>query len=211
MDVLLVDDHPIIHEVMRAVVRRAMPDAKFHAVTSLQAGISRGRSLPRLRYALIDLGLPGCSGIEALVAFRKGLPRVTAVVVSATDDRDSVNSALRAGAAGFIVKTSKAGVMVAALQLIASGGIYIPPESITVPKAEMSRTSVAPPLPSLTDRQSGVMRLLAKGLSYREIARDLGISESTVKQHAHAVYKTLGVSSRVQAMIALQRHASRSG
>jgi DNA-binding NarL/FixJ family response regulator len=101
--------------------------------------------------------------------------------------------------------------MVAALQLIASGGIYIPPESITVPKADMSRTSVAPPLPSLTDRQSDVMRLLANGLSYREIASELGISESTVKQHAHAVYKTLGVSSRVQAMIALQRRASRSG
>jgi DNA-binding NarL/FixJ family response regulator len=211
MDVLLVDDHPIIHEVMRAVVRRAMPDARFHAATTLQAGISRGRSLLRLRYALIDLGLPGCSGIEALVGFRKAFPRVTAVVVSATDDRDSVNSALRAGAAGFIIKTSKAGVMVAALQLIASGGIYIPPESIAVPKAELSRQNALPQHPSLTDRQSGVMRLLAKGLSYREIARDLGIKESTVKQHTHAVYKTLGVSSRVQAMIALQRRASRSG
>ena len=211
MDVLLVDDHPIIHEVMRAVVRRAMPDARFHAVTSLQAGISRGRSLPRLRYALIDLGLPGFSGIEALIAFRKAFPRVTAVVVSATDDRDSVNSALRAGAAGFIIKTSKAGVMVAALQLIASGGIYIPPESITVLKADMSRKDALPHLPSLTDRQSDVMRLLAKGHSYREIARELSISESTVKQHAHAVYKTLGVPSRVQAMIALQRRASRSG
>jgi DNA-binding NarL/FixJ family response regulator len=101
--------------------------------------------------------------------------------------------------------------MVAALQLIASGGRYIPPESITVPKADLSQKNALPQLPSLTDRQSGVMRLLANGLSYREIARDLGISESTVKQHAHAVYKTLGVSSRVQAMIALQRRASRSG
>lgn len=211
MDVLLVDDHPIIHEVMRAVVRRAMPDAKFHAVTSLQAGISRGRSLPRLKYVLIDLGLPGCSGIDALVAFRKAFPRVTAVVISATDDQESVNDALRAGAAGFIIKTSKAGVMVAALQLVASGGIYIPPESITVLKADTSRKDALPHFPSLTHRQSDVMRLLADGLSYREIARELGISESTVKQHAHAVYKILGVSSRVQAMIALQRCASRSG
>lgn len=209
MDVLLVDDHPIIHEVIGAVVRRAMPDAKVHAVSSLQEGIKKGRSLPRLRYALIDLGLPGCSGLDALVGFRKAFPRVTTVVVSATDDRDSVNCALRAGAAGFITKTSKPGVMVAALRLVASGGIYIPPESITVANADTPRKGILAELGNLTDRQSDVLRELAKGLSYREIAGNLRISVSTVKQHAHAVYKTLGVSSRVQAMIALQRRASR--
>ncbi len=209
MDVLLVDDHPIIHQVLGAVVRRAIPDAKFHAASTLQTAISRGRSLPRLRYILVDLGLPGCAGIDALVGIRNAFPRAITVVVSATDDRETVNEALRAGAAGFIVKTSRPDVMVAALRLVASGGSYIPPESITVARAELSRQE-GPRLPSLTERQTDVIRLLVRGLSYREIARELGIAESTVKQHAHAIYKSLGVTSRVQAVIALQRRASRS-
>ena len=97
MDVLLVDDHPIIHEVMREVVRRAMPQATFHAEISLQAGIARGRALPGLRVALIDLGLPGCAGIESLVGFRKAFPRVVAVVISAIDDHDCVRQAIKQG------------------------------------------------------------------------------------------------------------------
>jgi DNA-binding NarL/FixJ family response regulator len=211
MDVLLVDDHPIIHEVIREVVRRAIPGASFHAEISLQAGIARGRALPKLGIALIDLGLPACSGIEALVCFRKAFPRVTAVVVSATDDQDTVREAIDAGAAGYIIKTSKPDAMIAALRFMCSGGIYLPPEAMAGRTANGSSKHAARHDSTLTARQAEVLGLLARGHTYREIARDLGISESTVKQHAHAIYKTLGVSSRVQAMIALQRRASRSG
>src|SRR5688572_9846506 len=133
MDVLLVDDHPIIHEVMREVVRRALPRARFFAESDLQTGIARGRTLPALGLALIDLGLPRNSGIEALVGFRKAFPRVAAVVISANDDQECVREAIKAGAAGYIPKTSKPNVMVAALQLVVSGGIYLPPETVTGP------------------------------------------------------------------------------
>ena len=118
---------------------------------------------------------------------------------------------MKAGAAGYIPKTSKPDVMVAALQLIASGGRYLPPESIAVPVAIGTKQHAVPRNSNLTERQSEVVRLLAKGLSYREIGRGLRISEATVKQHAHAAYRSLGVSSRVQAVITLSRRASRSG
>lgn len=211
MDVLLVDDHPIIHEVMREVVRRAIPGANFHAEAGLPAGIEHGRTLPDLRIALIDLGLPGYAGIEALSGFRKVFPRVATVVISANDDRDCVRKAIAAGAAGYIPKTSRPDVTVAALQLVVSGGIYLPPEGTARSAVARAGHYATSSNANLTGRQSEVTRLLAKGMSYREIGLRLRIAEATVKQHAHAAYRTLGVSSRVQAVITLSRRAPRSG
>ena len=79
MDVLLVDDHPIIHETLRAMVRSLRPAADFHSQFDLDAGLSEARRLERLELVLLDLGLPGCSGMDALVRFRKAVPNARAV------------------------------------------------------------------------------------------------------------------------------------
>ena len=81
MDVLLVDDHPIIHETMRAIVRSVRADAAFHGQFDLQGGLSQAGRLTDLGLVLVDLGLPGCSGMEALVRFRESFPRTPVVVI----------------------------------------------------------------------------------------------------------------------------------
>jgi DNA-binding NarL/FixJ family response regulator len=201
MDFLLVDDHPMIHETLAAVVRSIVPDARIHSEHDLPGALARGRELPRLELVLLDIGLPGCSGIDALLRLRKALPRARIAIISANEDAESVRSALEAGAVGYVPKTSQPKVVADALRLILEGGIYIPPQGADpVPRKSASMADLG-----LTQRQADVLKLLAKGLPNSEIARKLAISENTVKQHAHAAYRLLGVSSRTEAMVALAR------
>jgi DNA-binding NarL/FixJ family response regulator len=201
MDFLLVDDHPIIHETLAAVVRSLVPGAQVHSEADLAGALARARELKELALVLLDLGLPGCSGIEALLRLRKALPRVRIAIISATEDAASVRSALDAGAVGYMPKTSQPKVLADALRLILEGGIYIPPQGME----ESPRKSASMADLGLTERQGEVLKLVAKGLPNSEIARKLAISENTVKQHAHSAYRLLGVSSRTEAMVVLAR------
>ena len=203
MDVLLIDDHPILHETMRAVVASVAPQAQFHGETDLGGGISAARQLKDLQLVLLDLMLPGCSGIDALVQFLKVLPRARVVVISATEDSDSVRAALDAGAVGYLPKTSPPRTIAEALRAVLDGGNYVPPQALgAVPHIRTPHTLADL---GITERQADVLRLVTRGLSNGEIARQLNIAENTVKQHAHAAYRALGVSSRTEAMVALAR------
>jgi DNA-binding NarL/FixJ family response regulator len=203
MDVLLVDDHPILHETLRAVVASVAPQAQFHGETDLGGGVSKARQLRDLRLVLLDLMLPGCSGIEALVHFLKVLPRARIVVISATEDSSSVRAALDAGAVGYLPKTSPPKVIAEALRTVLEGGSYSPPQAMgAVPQLRTPRTLGDL---GITERQADVLNLVTKGLSNSDIARALNIAENTVKQHAHAAYRALGVSSRTEAMVALAK------
>ena len=208
MDVLLIDDHPILHETMRAVVASVAPQAQFRGETDLGAGISSARQLKDLQLVLLDLMLPGCSGIDALVQFLKVLPRARVVVISATEDSDSVRAALDAGAVGYLPKTSPPKTIAEALRAVLEGGTYAPPQALgAVPHIRTPRTLADL---GITERQADVLRLVTRGLSNSEIARQLNIAENTVKQHAHAAYRALGVSSRTEAMVALARMGIRN-
>ena len=127
MDVLLVDDHPIIHETLRAIVRSVRPDAEFHSQFDLAGGLSQANRLSDLALVLLDLGLPGCSGIDALVRFRKALPGARVVVISANEEAERVRAAFDQGAVGYLPKTLRPKVMADALRTILDGGVYRPP------------------------------------------------------------------------------------
>jgi DNA-binding NarL/FixJ family response regulator len=203
MDILLVDDHPIIHQTLGAVVRSVLPQAEFHAETDLAGGLARARQLKELELVLLDLGLPGCTGLEALIRFRKTLPRARVAVISATEDPTSVRAALDAGAVGYLPKTSPPKVLADAVRLMANGGTYIPPQLMDTeprPRKEPKLSDFG-----ITDRQADVLKLLIKGHTNAEIAHELSIAENTVKQHAHAAYRALGVNSRTEAMVELAR------
>lgn len=203
MDVLLVDDHPILHETMRAVVGSIAPQARFHGETDLGGGVSKARQLKDLKLVLLDLMLPGCTGIESLQQFLKVLPRARVMVMSATEDSASVRAALDAGAVGYLPKTSPPKTIAEAVRTVLEGGTYVPPQAMgAVPQVKTPRSLADL---GITERQADVLRLVCKGRSNLEIARELSIAENTVKQHAHAAYRSLGVSSRTEAMVALSK------
>ena len=206
MRALVIDDHPLIHEIMPAVLRKALGDVTVATEGTLEAGLARASGAVRPDLVLLDLGLPGCAGIDALLRFRVEFPELPVVVLSADCDRDSILGALDSGANGYIPKTSKPEVMIAALKLVAAGGVYVPPEALEELAAKSMPRSPRGDAMELTERQRDVLRLILKGYNNERIASELAIAPNTVKQHAHAIFTVLGVSTRAEAVIAAMRH-----
>lgn len=194
VDVLVVDDHPILHQTLGNAVNAVLPKAHISAAYDLKSALELGRTLSEDALVLLDLGLPDCSGIEVLHRFRRAFPSMRITVVSATEVGVLVTAALKAGAVGYIPKTSMPEVIVAALRVVVAGGTYIPPQVLP---------DVPPPV--FTGRQLEVLQLILQGASNRAIAEKLGISDSTAKQHTHAVFQALNVNSRSQAIVAAAR------
>jgi len=202
MRVLVIDDHPLIQEIVPTVLARALGEVAVATEGTLEAGLARASGGEAPDLVLLDLGLPGCEGLEAIARFRIRFPELPLVVLSASCDRESILGALEAGAAGYIPKTSKPEVMIAALKVIAAGGTYVPPEALEEPAkgAPRRRGSL-----DLTERQKEVLGLILKGYNNERIAVELSIAPNTVKQHAHAIFTALGVSSRAEAVVAATR------
>lgn len=206
MRALVIDDHPLIHEIMPAMLRKALGEVTVATEATLEGGLMRAAGSVPPDLVLLDLGLPGCAGIDALLRFRLEFPQLPVVVLSANCDRESILGVLDSGANGYIPKTSKPEVMVAALKLVAAGGVYVPPEALeelaakSIPRTPRGETM------ELTERQREVLRLILKGYNNERIAAELAIAPNTVKQHAHAIFTVLGVSTRAEAVIAAMRH-----
>ena len=207
MRALIIDDHPLIQEIVPTVLARALGQVSVTTEATLEGGLEKAAAIEPPDLVMLDLGLPGCHGLEALSRFRKKFPQVPVVVLSATADRRLILAALEAGVRGYITKTAKPDVMIAALRLIAAGGIYVPPEALEEPmeQAPALRRRQAREL-DLTERQRDVLRLMLKGYNNERIAAELAIAPNTVKQHAHAIFMAFGVSTRAEAVIAATRH-----
>ena len=195
MDVLIVDDHPIIHQTLGIAVCAVLPEARQHVAFNLTEALEIAEGLAKDSLVLLDLGLPEGSGMDVLRRFRSAYPQMIVVIVSATESSVLVAAALKAGAAGYSPKTTSPNLIVAALKVIVAGGTYIPPQ-ILPDVAEV---------PTLTGRQIEVLMLITKGASNRDIAQALGIADNTAKQHTHAVFQALNVNTRAQAIIAAAR------
>jgi len=206
MRALVIDDHPLIHEIMPAVLRKALGEVSVATEATLEAGLMRAAGSVPPDLVMLDLGLPGCEGIDALTRFRLEFPELPVVVLSATVDRESILGALDSGASGYIPKTSKPEVMIAALKVVAAGGVYVPPEALEELAVKTPSRLQRGETMELTDRQRDVLRLILKGYNNERIASELAIAPNTVKQHAHAIFTVLGVSTRAEAVIAAMRH-----
>ena len=209
MNVLIVDDHPMVLEYLTAAVGKALPHALVRTSGTLTGALEVARE-HRLDLVLLDLGVPGCGGIDSVLRFRRDCPEATVLVVSSNDDRDSITGALAVGAAGFVPKSAGPKVLLQALRMVADGGRYIPPELEAASAAGKAQAAGRRAGESaLTERQRAVLACMLQGLNNAQIADALGIAEATVKQHAHAVYQAFGVSSRVDLILSANR--SRTG
>jgi DNA-binding NarL/FixJ family response regulator len=211
MKILVVDDHALIREALRGVLKELKGDAVVLEASDCHQTTRLIEEHPDLDLMLLDLTLPDGSGLGMLAGLRDSHPAMSIVVLSALQDRDNVLKALDLGAQGFIPKSAQRAVMLSALQLILSGGIYIPPEILagqTPPGAEalMPATDsqkISPSDLGLTDRQIEVLALMMEGKSNKAICRVLDLAEPTVKNHVTAILKALKVTNRTEAVIAV--------
>jgi len=150
---------------------------------------------------LLDLNMPGAHGIEGLDTIKDAFPACPVVVVSGEEEADVIRSAVTRGAAGFVPKTARPEVMLGALQLILAGGVYLPPQ-VLGPARDLPGSHHEPKslLGTLTERQLEVLRKALKGAPNKVIARELDISEGTVKSHLSAAFRALDVRNRTEAL-----------
>lgn len=212
MKILVVDDHPLIREALKQILGNLDTGIQVLEAASADDALAISESNPNLTLILLDLGLPGKDGMEALPLLRERLPHVPVVVFSANDVPDVVRRAIDAGAMGFIPKTSSNSLLINALRFVLAGGVYLPLEVLR------QSTGSTDPLPAaapgqayncrdlgLTERQAQVLALLVQGMSNKMLCRELGLAEGTVKVHVAAVLKALRVANRTQAVLAVSR------
>ena len=202
MKILIVDDHVLIRDALRGVLREIKGDATIVEAPDARQAAQRIAENPDLELILLDPNLPDRSGFELLAELRERHPAISVVMISASNARDDIARALELGALGFIPKSAQREVMLGAFRLVFSGGIYVPPEI-------MGRAQAVPvPAPSsaaelgLTERQMDVLALMMQGKSNKAICRALDLAEPTVKNHVTAILKALKVTNRTEAVIA---------
>jgi len=214
VNVLVVDDHALIREGLRQVLGQLGTEFRVHEARSFSEALAVADGMPDLDLVLLDLHLPGAEKFSALDALRERHPALPVIVISGFDDPQIVRGAIDRGAMGYIPKTSSPAVMLNAVRLVLSGGVYLPPEILARGGAQdqapaTARTPAARVVSAeglgLTDRQADVLRLLVQGQSNKVICRELGLAEGTVKIHVTAILKALNVGSRAQAIVAVNR------
>lgn len=205
---LVADDHPLFREAIAAVIEAGLPDSRLLEADSLEAALSHAEACAELDLVLLDLGLPDASGLEGLRALRAAHPWLPVAILSADQERRTVLDALDLGAVGYIPKSTPRRDLLAALAQLLEGQVYLPPEIMRRPAgprpspATASMTSPGPRFAELTDKQLEVLIRLSRGASNKVIARELDIAETTVKTHVSAILRKLGVTGRVQAILA---------
>lgn len=224
MKVLLIDDHPLILAALQTVVQTMGREVSVHGVAGGRAAREALAAGGGFDLILLDLRLGDADGYELLVELRKAYPEIPVVVVSASDRSADVIRAIDLGAMGFVPKRASNDVLLEALNVVMTGGIFVPPMAVRgdadpLPDAAeaVSAEPAAPARPldlgafKLTPRQTDVLGLLLRGQSNKLIARELNLSVETVKDHVAAVLRTLGVNSRTQAVLAVSQMTSQGG
>ncbi len=209
MKIMIADDHELLRDGLRHVLELSEDGIAIVEACDYPEALAMAESERNLDAVLLDLSMPGMVWSEGLTALRGLLPRdVPIIVFSALNDRRTIMQAVNLGAAGYIPKSSPRRVMLGALRLVLSGGVYLPPslldQQLEVGGSDQASLHISfqGVASGLTPRQREVLLLLGQGKSNKEIARTLELAEGTVKLHVTAILKALKISNRTSAVVA---------
>lgn len=207
MKILIVDDHSLVREGLKAILSQSDLEAQFVEAWDAAGLQTEIKNHPDLALVLLDIGLPGISGLELIAHIMAQRPRLPIIMLSADHEPFTVTRALNLGASGFLPKSSLSQVLVSAIRLVIAGGVYIPPEALQ--KSAFRPTPTHMPMHAamsfealgFTARQIEVFQLLLQGMSNKQICREIDIAEATVKIHVRAILRALTVNSRSEAIV----------
>ena len=202
MNILLIDDHPLFMEGMRTVLTQLADAVSIQTCGSCEEALTMVDD--DFDLVMLDINLPGISGLDGLQQIRHLAPATPLVVMSASEDRNKVLRAIELGAKGFIPKSSTPDIIINALNLVLSGGVYLPMAVLDTVNSVQARSGNSEGQ-NLTPRQIEVLQLLAEGHSNKAIARQLSMAENTVRVHVSAILRYLGVNNRTEAGLAATR------
>ena len=201
MKILVIDDHALFREGLRHVLNEFEAQVSVLDASDYDRALQHVSANPDLDLVLLDLNMPGKDGFIILNIFAKTYPAMPVVIISASSQRSDIQRALDSGAVGYIPKDTTSAVMLNALHLVLSGGIYVPSDM----RLKSQRYQSDDRVPALTPRQLQVLKQIAQGNSNKVIASELELSEATVKMHVTSIMKSLGVSNRTQAAMAAEK------
>jgi DNA-binding NarL/FixJ family response regulator len=212
MNILLADDHDLVRDGIMSFLKTAAPDITVSQAKDFAESLAIVDSDTNIDLTILDLNMPGMNGLSGLTVMRQKFPDVPVVILSGSVKRSDVLNALEHGASGYLPKTLSGKSLINALRLVLSGEKYIPSALLeddggSIRPGEIDLDGLAPdnPLRQLTNREREVLALLTKGLSNKEIAKQLSVREITVKVHLTGIFKKLGAANRTQAVkIAMQ-------
>ena len=209
MHILIIDDHWVSRAGVRHLLSRLDEDITLTEASGVEEALAIASGTPDLDLILLDLVMPGMDPFDGLQALHQQSPSVPIVVFSVNEQRQDVLRTIDLGAMGYIPKSSDAEEILSALRQVLAGNMYLPSGLMSKPQAgprenELDRGDLRAYTDlskDLTRRQLEVFHLLAKGLSNRDIATALEVSEHTVRIHISAILRTLKVANRTQAAL----------
>ncbi len=193
MQILIIDDHALFRAGLRMLLSTIGGSVHCLEAADIEEALGLVARNPALELCLLDLALRNESGLDAIQRLKEAAPQIAVVVVSGAEDGATIRRCIDSGAMSFIPKSVPPEVLTRALQHVLRGEVYLP--------EQIASTRDEPSLPHLTVRQREVLRALSRGLPTKLIARELGLSEHTVKDHIAVVLEVLGARNRTEAVI----------
>jgi DNA-binding NarL/FixJ family response regulator len=203
---LIADDHPLFREALQAALNPFFDDMKIIESDSLPSTLKAIKNHPEIDLILLDLNMPGSDNYYGLTSVIDKAANTPVIVVSASDNEESVNIAMHYGARGYIPKTFNSRKMAHVIMTVLDGGIFIPEKyidkiGVNAPDLMTSIEYVK----GLTPKQLRVLRCLKEGKMNKQIAEELFVTEATVKAHISSIFKKFNVSSRTQVVLLVDK------
>lgn len=198
----LIEDHPVVREGLRMLLEAEGDLRVLGAAASASGALDALRATPP-DVILLDLDLGAEDGLEWFPRIAEAAPAARVLVLTAVREPGRDEGAFLAGARGFVRKEAPADELLRAVRTVAAGGLWFDPRTVAGARAEGAHGD---PLAALTARERDILRLVGEGLRNEEVARRLGISEKTVRNHLTAVFDKVGVSGRLELVVFAYRH-----
>jgi DNA-binding NarL/FixJ family response regulator len=202
VNILLIDDHFCAREGVACLLKQIIPELQVFEAENFDEGLALVKQTP-LNLVMLDVQLPGKDGLAGLAEMKEAFPDLCVVMFSGVDDRELVFQALRLGAMGFIVKSVSRQAFVDALRDVLAGKVYLPASVVGLHAVSVTQISSVTDSASLglTPREFEVLTWLVQGIGNKQIARQLGIEEQTVRNHLRPIYQKFGVAKRTELLV----------
>jgi DNA-binding NarL/FixJ family response regulator len=200
VNILIVDDHAVLREGLAALLRQTGDQVVVWQARNAEEAFQILETGGDLDVVIMDLMLPGLSGLSAIAEVRRRRPEAPVIVLSSSEAAQDARQAFAQGAMAYVPKSASHTTLLSAINLVMNGDMYVPPLVLKL-NSETVSTNMAPSAEGsmLTERQVEILRYLSLGYSNKLIARELKLSEKTVKAHMSAIFRGLRVSNRIQA------------
>lgn len=203
--IAIVDDHPLFRDALNQSLQTAFKSLETLEAGSMEELTDLLGSGQHIDLVLLDLSMPGVQAFSGLLYLRAQYPQIPVAIVSAIDDPAAIRRAIDFGASGFVPKSQPVEQIRHAVEAVLAGDIWTPPEIDIVNAGNTEDEELIGRLSKLTPQQVRVLIMLGEGLLNKQIAYELDVSEATIKAHVSAILQKLGVDSRTQAVIAINR------